>query len=726
MIGLFLTPIAAGPDPKPDPPCLAASKQVPGRIRSAMLSAAGKDTAFFMCEADGDFSAILKVAGVVLIGTGPTVKDIYQSTVPLVQLDPKQQSDLDPYLSKVLSVSDKASLTTVGDLVAKVTASLESAAHPDLFDAPSPSKSGTISDPFTGTGTMGSGWTVAAGTVTYARVSDQAIATVASNTGTIIRTETTFPNDQWSQIDMQWQSASPTAEAIVVARSSGVGAAYQAHITNNDLEIRRTGTYLTDFAGTYAAATLYTIKIDCTGTTITVYRNGVSQGSTTDSNLTSGKPGFGIFQSGAAGTIAFDNFQCIDASGGTTVLDFIGTPPPPVRRRPYTAAHFSGMMPFDDSLEQRAATLWPAAVYDDRVPMRARRTVEFPASFETIAPEQFDRTLLADAEFVDRAPMRAKRVPEYPNTNETIAPEQFQRTLLSDAEYVDRTPARAARVREFPAAAETIAPEQFDITPSLLWGSVAPDRLVRPKRLIEFPAAFETIAPEQFDRTLLADTEFIDRAPLRAARPREYPAVSETIAPEPFDRILLSDAEFIDRAPFRAKRVVEYPGSFETIAPEQFAVTLWWGFSESAPRPVRATRLREYPAAQFNPFTPGAAVVPTLCLTVLPDHPRRQRRSPVPYLPATAIYVRVPPGSTLKDFDFVGPPLPPWAARRLRTAIQQAMMAMGEPSGIADVPDHGMRAPKVAGEFLTIPFAFDIIFVETEDGGDFLIRPYGR
>lgn len=311
-----------------------------------------------------------------------------------------------------------------------------------------------------------------------------------------------------------------------------------------------------------------------------------------------------------------------------------------------------------------------------------------------------------------------------------IAPEQFPITpslgvgaVLPDGRLLR---ADARRLRESPAMFETIAPEQFATT--LLWSATLPDgRLLRAgvRRLIEFPFASETIAPEQFDVTgqLGANAVYPDR-PTRARRPAEYPQPMLVFV-EPIATIPPTPPVFPDR-PVRALRLREYPVAFQVDALEQFAATLGWGFSASADRPVRLKRLSEYPAAFWSSFTPTPNVAPDLSGAVLPDFPRRQRRLHTSQIPF-AFFVRVtPPGSALKDFDYVGPVLPPWQARRLRTAIQQAMMAMGWPSGISDVPDHGFRSPYVANDFLTTPFAFDIIFVETEDGGEFLLRPYVR
>lgn len=310
---------------------------------------------------------------------------------------------------------------------------------------------------------------------------------------------------------------------------------------------------------------------------------------------------------------------------------------------------------------------------------------------------------------------------------ETIAPEQFAQTLFPSATYDDRMPRRARRAVEYPFAFETIAPEQFDQI--LLWGASFPDgRLLRPRRLLDVPSVFHALAQETFPSSFFQAEYQGPVRPVRARRLTEYlTSTFGTIAPEQFARDLLAGVMLPEANPTRARRPREYPFAFETIAPEQFAVTLWWSFSASYDRPVRARRLLEYPFAFWSTFTPAAATAPDLCMTVLPADFRRYRpRSPAYTTPIAPWLVRVPPGSTLKDFDFLGPVLPPAALRRFRQVIHQFMMAQGETSAIALVPDHGLRVPEVRDEFLTIPFAFDIMWTDSEDGGEFLIRPYGR
>lgn len=372
----------------------------------------------------------------------------------------------------------------------------------------------------------------------------------------------------------------------------------------------------------------------------------------------------------------------------------------------------------------------PPPIYDtprQRYTARDRQRRPSPVeAFETIAPEQFAQTLLPSADYDDRTPRRARRLIEYPSVFETIAPEQFAVTLLWGSLVPDGRLLRPKRLIELPSVFQTLAQETFN-TQVFQADYTGPPRPIRARRLTEYLASFGTIAPEQFARDLLASVTVPDSQLLRARRPREYPFTAETIAPEQFAQDLLAGATLPDTQLLRARRLREYPfAAPETIAPEQFAVTLWWGFSATADRPVRARHLIEYPFSFWSSFTPGAAVAPDLCMTVLPADPRRTRRSPVPYLPIAPWLVRVPPGSTLKDFDFLGPHLPPTALRRLRVAIQQFMMPQGETPAIALVPDHGFREPEVRDEYLTTPFAFDIMWVDTEDGGEFLIRPYGR
>jgi len=55
-------------------------------------------------------------------------------------------------------------------------------------------------------------------------------------------------------------------------------------------------------SGSWTVTTTDTIKFSVVGTTLTVYKNGVSQGTRTDSTYSSGNPGFGMYSGVPSGS----------------------------------------------------------------------------------------------------------------------------------------------------------------------------------------------------------------------------------------------------------------------------------------------------------------------------------------------------------------------------------------------------------------------------------------
>lgn len=120
----------------------------------------------------------------------------------------------------------------------------------------------------------------------------------------------TFNNDQYSQCVLV-----NAHESGPCVRMSGTNNAYSFHTRasgggTTKLFARLSGSFnlLTDF-GSIAWVAGDVAKISVTGTTITCYRNGVSIGTGTDSNLTSG----------SAGVLALENVADVDTWEGGNV-----------------------------------------------------------------------------------------------------------------------------------------------------------------------------------------------------------------------------------------------------------------------------------------------------------------------------------------------------------------------------------------------------------------------
>lgn len=328
-IGLFLTPISLN-GRRRQPDCLAASALLTNKRRGHMLSDDAVNAGLFVCEAD-EFAAVNAVANVVQLATAADFASIYRSSADYAaSLTLGQRNAIS---TRVAALGlDTSGIVTIADFVQRVARRLEPAASPGMFDTPTPFKTGTIVDDFAGP--LNAAWTKYQGNGSFA-ASGQLVWTQAGAVTVEVlgRNEAAgFPNDQWAQIDCQFQTANPGAQTGPAVRCaiSGTKTGYLVELQLNDMVLERfsTGTlvYINDFVQTITAATLYTVKLDITGTTLTVYLGGVSVGSQPDSNILSGVPAVTVAENNSsAGTCAFDNWQCIDAnSSGLSAL--IGEP----------------------------------------------------------------------------------------------------------------------------------------------------------------------------------------------------------------------------------------------------------------------------------------------------------------------------------------------------------------------------------------------------------------
>jgi hypothetical protein len=108
----------------------------------------------------------------------------------------------------------------------------------------------------------------------------------------------TFPADQYAQVGVD--EADGNVMPLVRASSSGNG--YGAYVTTSGVTVLRLtgggGASIGSNSCTYVSGNTY--KISSTGSTITVFQNGTSCGTATDSTYPTGLPGLFMDNSGSA------------------------------------------------------------------------------------------------------------------------------------------------------------------------------------------------------------------------------------------------------------------------------------------------------------------------------------------------------------------------------------------------------------------------------------------
>ena len=154
------------------------------------------------------------------------------------------------------------------------------------------------------TSPIGGNWSTVAGLASTALVSNASTASSNASDSVSYWNAETFPNNQYSK-----------ATIAVIVGSADIGITARC-ATNFYLSIARsTGTQLYKYTGGgFSTLAFYThaayengdvIGIECEGTTIRSLKNGISQGSTTDSAVTSGAPGVYHWLS----TASLDNWE---------------------------------------------------------------------------------------------------------------------------------------------------------------------------------------------------------------------------------------------------------------------------------------------------------------------------------------------------------------------------------------------------------------------------------
>ncbi len=156
---------------------------------------------------------------------------------------------------------------------------------------------------------LGSGWIVSEGSA-WGIISSQFAAPTGTNSAAeaLIRTEAAFPNDQYSQADIEYTAGSLGG---LCARSNGADTYYFMYLTGTTCVLKK--------------------RIAGTNTTIDERRQrqderperGMVGGSTvitaTDASIASGKPGMFALTGSGASLPNFDNFACTDATPSGTV-----------------------------------------------------------------------------------------------------------------------------------------------------------------------------------------------------------------------------------------------------------------------------------------------------------------------------------------------------------------------------------------------------------------------
>ena len=157
-------------------------------------------------------------------------------------------------------------------------------------------------------GGLGANWTVALGS-NMAIVSNEVKTTVASTDQFAFWNADTFANDQYAKVVVGSATGSES-KTIAAVRCSGVGSGtFKCYWARKDGIHRFSPGYAALGGGDLTGLTVGDVlEIRVSGDQITRWRNGVQFGSAvTDSNIASGKPGMGQWQS--SGTATMDDFE---------------------------------------------------------------------------------------------------------------------------------------------------------------------------------------------------------------------------------------------------------------------------------------------------------------------------------------------------------------------------------------------------------------------------------
>ena len=182
----------------------------------------------------------------------------------------------------------------------------------------------TITDTFTGTAgtalsTYNAGWQHLVGTEMVILTGGARGHNPDNYSRSIARrSEAVFPNDHYVELDVDIVTndgdnchspairVNASGHCYMIVTTSGGGSALRDWDGSSE-------NYLADDGGaTLSTGVDYTFRLEASGTTITVDRNGSEVISTTDSTYSSGKPGIYATINGTGSS--FDNFACTDAT----------------------------------------------------------------------------------------------------------------------------------------------------------------------------------------------------------------------------------------------------------------------------------------------------------------------------------------------------------------------------------------------------------------------------
>lgn len=222
---------------------------------------------------------------------------------------------------EAIGFSESLAGLSVGDAVRRVMRYLEPAADDMLYEKVVPSIKQTITDSFTGTdgAGLGAGWSAAEGSAWQINT-NRARPVDNYAISAMVRSEASFPDDQYVECVAGFftgDSISRSSPAIRVTTNTY----YFCRFSSGFVELYRrnsgTDSYVADAAGTIAVDTTYLWRLEAAGTTLTVDQDGVEKISTTNSSITSGKPGLYAFRQSTYPTV--DDFACTDAVAGSSI-----------------------------------------------------------------------------------------------------------------------------------------------------------------------------------------------------------------------------------------------------------------------------------------------------------------------------------------------------------------------------------------------------------------------
>lgn len=175
-----------------------------------------------------------------------------------------------------------------------------------------------FSDNFTrANGALGSNWTTQSGTTSPTIVSNAVECATLANHTAAVYSGAAFPADHWAEIRLSTLNsdyAGPAVRMATGADTDYVAFASAPFGSSTSLTIaKRIASAYTQLAiGTFTVATGDLLRLSIVGTTLTLYLNGVSVLTATDSSINSGSAGFILRATSAATDVILDDFSAGD------------------------------------------------------------------------------------------------------------------------------------------------------------------------------------------------------------------------------------------------------------------------------------------------------------------------------------------------------------------------------------------------------------------------------